>query len=95
LVHSPAFFQEVVDQIKLLQSAGKDIQRIVIADHFSAAGSHGCAAYGRDDSRARHTENLHAAARQLKGVLPHLKIELLLQDIDGDTVEQIGVYSAE
>jgi len=87
LNQSRAFLQEVVDQIKLLQSAGKDIRRLVVADHFSVSGGHGCTAYGNDDSRERHEANLYKAAALLKNEFPALYIELLLHDIDQEKVE--------
>lgn len=91
LNESDNFFQEVVDQIKLLKSVGKDIQRIIVADHFSASGNHGCAAYGNDDSRARHEKNLHRAHKALQRTFPDMSIEMLLHDIEGGTVEDIYV----
>ncbi len=87
LNQSRAFLREAVDQIKLLQSAGKDIRRLVVADHFSASGGHGCTAYGNDDSRARHEANLYKAAVLLKNEFPNLTIELLLHDIDQKKVD--------
>lgn len=94
LVESDACLEELHKQIKILLDARKNIHSIVVADHYSTSGHHGCAAYGSSDSRANHIEHLHAAERLLKKEYPSWDIQLRLQDIDIGTVEEIAPASA-
>jgi len=80
-------FREQVED--LITVANKDIRRIYIVDHYCAEGKSGCAAYGVNDSHERHTNNLQAACQILREMFPHMKITLLLQDIDAARVEEV------
>lgn len=89
----PAFRAECYAQIKALRSLGVAIRTFFVADHFHHDGGHGCKAYEKNDSRARHEINLRMAADLIasESGLEELVIALLLHDIERGQVLKIPV----
>lgn len=88
-----AFF---ADSTTLIEEAGVQVATIDLVDHFSAEGTHGCKAYGNDDSRERHQANLRQAAEIIRSQpgFEHFAVRLYLHDIDAGTVEPVSVAEA-
>lgn len=89
----PAFRAECYAQIKALRSLGVNVRTFYIADHFDHNGGHGCKAYEKNDSLARHETNLRMAADLIntESGIEELTVILLLHDIEDGKVHEVPV----
>ena len=84
--------QKFYGDVQQLHGVGVDIGVVIIADHYDASGNHkGCKAYGDNDSREHHLQNMREAARIIKEEpgFDEMEFQFFLQDIDADTVEDV------
>lgn len=90
-VSRPGARQEFFDSVRAFWDLGVKIDTVQLVDHFDAEGIHGCRAYDRDDSQHRHEANLREAARLIiaEPDFKHMKIQLMLHDIDSETVQVV------
>lgn len=92
------FFEQVrVLRQKLVAKKAIDIDTVIVADHYSPSGHHGCLAHDPDDSYERHVRNLRRAADLIAAEpgFEGLAVRLLLHDIDGGNVQEVEIAITE
>lgn len=96
-VSDEGFRSSFFNQIRKLLTIGKNIQLIVIVDHFSPHGHGGCAAYEEDDSRERHERNLRQSYELVKAEpgFEDFPVQLFLHDINTNQVYEVTLVMAQ